>query len=235
MRIVNWNIERRGPATWQARSLIKEIIGLRPDLICLTEAWKTSLDDHKGHTISSSGVAWSPQNEDERKVVLWSKTPWSSASPVAELERAGSAVSGVTEIDGVSCRVVGVCIPYHFANPLGQLPKAKMWSEHNEFLRKLSPILQGWASEGPTIVVGDYNRRIPRIWGPKDSYALLEQALDGFELVTAGNIPGVDEQTIDHVAVSIAPGAQSVSGLPAEDEDGRRRSDHFGIVVDIGP
>lgn len=188
-----------------------------------------------GYAISSPGVAWSPQHEDERKVVLWSKQPWSSAGPIEELERTGSAVSGITEIDGLSCRVVGVCIPYHFANPLGQTPKAKMWSQHNEFLRRLRPILRDWSNEGPTIVVGDYNRRIPRTWGPKTSYALLEQALDGFKVVTKGDIPGVDEQTIDHVATSGFTGAHSAFGLPAKDDAGRRRSDHFGITVDIEP
>jgi len=55
LRIVNWNIERRKPSSWQARSLVDEIASLEPDYVCLTEAWKQSLADFGGHVISAEG------------------------------------------------------------------------------------------------------------------------------------------------------------------------------------
>ncbi len=75
MRIVNWNIERHGPSTWQAKSLLAEIAELEPDLVCLTEAWEDSAAALRGHAISAPGAAWSTKHDSERKVLLWWKYP----------------------------------------------------------------------------------------------------------------------------------------------------------------
>lgn len=232
-RIINWNIERRRPSSWQGVSLREEIESLSPDLVCITEGWTTSLGGPPGHNISAPGVAWSPQDSDERKVLLWSKQPWRDGRVVPDLEETGSAVTGLTIIAGLEVRVVGLCIPYHFASPLGQKPKAKMWSQHTEFLKKLKPLLAAWIDEGPLIVTGDFNRRVPKSWGPLASYKLLEEAFECLDIITAGNIDRIGEQAIDHIAV-VGPFAPiSILGLPAEDDRGRKRSDHFGVMADI--
>lgn len=232
-RIVNWNIERRKPSSWQAMSLVEEITGLKPDLICLTEAWTQSLSSLGGHTVSSPGVAWSPKHEDERKVLLWSPTPWRDAGVVTGLEETGSAVTGMTTLGGIETRVVGICIPYNFASPLGRTPKVKPWHQHESYLKKLKPLLDAWARQGPTIVLGDFNRRIPRVWGPRASYALLKNAFENYEIATAGVLQGVNDRTIDHVAHFGPFSTSAVTGRPAEASDGRRRSDHFGVVLDM--
>ena len=51
MRIVNWNIERRGPHTWQAASLASEIQSLDPDIVFLTEGHHHSLEALGGFTL----------------------------------------------------------------------------------------------------------------------------------------------------------------------------------------
>ncbi len=181
-------------------SLIEEIAELVPDVICLTEAWKQSLESAGGYSISSHGVAWSNQHPDERKVLLWSREPWQDVQVVERLEKTGSAVTGLTNIGQRQIRFVGICIPYHFASPLGQEPREKPWHQHEEYLRHLKPLLEQWRNEGSVIVVGDYNRRIPYAWGPKRSYELLESALDGYSIATSGILPGVNEKSIDHVA-----------------------------------
>lgn len=233
VRIVNWNIERRVPSSWQAKSLVDEISELVPDVICLTEAWKQSLESVGGYSISSRGVAWSNQHPDERKVLMWSRKPWEDIEVVERLEKTGSAVTGLTSIGHRRIRFVGICIPYHFASPLGQEPRKKPWRQHEEYLHALKPLLEQWRHEGTVIVVGDYNRRIPYSWGPKRSYELLETALDGYIIATPGKLPGVDEKSIDHVAYCGDLEHSFACGRSAKAPDGRGRSDHFGVVVDF--
>lgn len=233
MRIVNWNIERRSPSTWQAKSLLGEIAQLDPDVVCLTEAWETSADQLGGHSVSTTGAAWSNKDDHERKVLLWSKNVWRDVQVIEELEATGSAITGRTELAGTDVRVVGLCIPYSFASPRGQKPRARKWSLHERFLQDLAPLLRQWRNVGPVIVTGDFNRFIPRYKGSKQAYALLEAALDGYEVITAGEIVGVNKPTIDHIAFAGDLIATQVTGRPAEADDGRRRSDHFGVVADF--
>ncbi len=233
MRIVNWNIERHAPSTWQARSLLAEISQLNPDILCLTEAWETSTEQLGGFPISSTGVAWSDKDHEERKVLLWSQNVWRDVDVIEQLEAIGSGITGLTRLGETDVRVVGLCVPYHFASPIGLEPRAKPWTQHERFLEELAPLLRLWRKAGPVIVTGDFNRFIPRYWGPKRSYALLEAALDGYEVVTAGELAGVDKRAIDHIAFAGDFITTSVFGRPAEAEDGRRRSDHFGVVADF--
>lgn len=233
MRIVNWNIERHGPSKWQAKSLLDEIARLDPDIVCLTEAWETSAAPLGGFAVSATGAAWSSKSDSERKVLLWSRNEWRDVQPLDALEATGSAITGLTLLGSTEIRVVGLCIPYHFANLLGQEPRAKPWSQHARFLEELAPLLLQWRQEGPVIVAGDFNQFMPRIWGPKRSYELLEATFHGYVVVTAGEINGVNARAIDHVAFAGDLAATNVLGLPAESADGRKRSDHFGVVVDF--
>ena len=233
MRIVNWNIERRKPSSWQARSLVDEIASLEPDYVCLTEAWKQSLADFGGHVISAEGGAWSPQHPDERKVVLWSRNPWADVEPIEQLEAIGSAITARSDINGNVVRFVGVCIPYHFASPLGVEPRAKPWTEHERFLEILKPHLARWARDEPVTVLGDFNRRVPRSWGPKQSYEKLEDTFSGYQFATTGILDEINDRTIDHIAFAGSFEVKRVYGKSAHLPDGRRRSDHFGVVAEL--
>lgn len=232
MRIVNWNIERHGPATWQAKSLLAEIAELGPDVLCLTEAWEASAATLGGYAISAPGAAWSAEHDSERKVLLWSKHPWQNVQTIDQLEATGSAITGLMLLGETQVRVAGLCIPYHFASPFGQEPRAKPWSQHERFLEDLAPLLIEWRNEGPVIVLGDFNQFMPRVWGPKRSHEMMEAAFTGYSIVTAGEIEGVGARAIDHVAFAGNLKATSVFGRSAASEDGRKRSDHFGVVVD---
>ena len=59
--------------------------------------------------------------------------------------------------------------------------------------------------------------------------ATLEGA--GLALATGGAVPGVDGFLIDHVAHSVDLGVESVRGWVRDGEDGRRLSDHDGVLV----
>lgn len=106
MRIANWNIERHGPSTWQAKSLLAEIAELGPDVLCLTEAWEASAVTLGGHAFSAPGAAWSTKHDSERKVLLWSKHPWQDAGTINQLEATGSAITGLTLLAGMQVRVI---------------------------------------------------------------------------------------------------------------------------------
>ncbi|MFN7055205.1 endonuclease/exonuclease/phosphatase family protein [Hyphomonas sp.] len=230
---MNWNIARHAPSSWQARSLLAEIQQLNPDLVCLTEAWNASAAPLGGYAISAPGVAWSDEHPDERKVVLWSQNSWGGIELIEQLETTGSAITGTTLFAGKLVRIVGVCIPYNFASPVSQETRAKPWTQHERFLEDLAPLLRRWRDQGPVIVLGDFNQFIPRVWGPKRSYELLEAAFAGYRIVTAGEIESVGARAIDHVAGAGDVQVIKVYGLPAELADGRKRSDHFGVVVDF--
>ena len=233
MRLINWNIERNRPQSAKALSLMAEIGSLSPDLICLTEAWESSLESLAGHVLTANGVPWSQQDAGERKVVLWSATPWTSLDRMEPVSAFGGAVSGITELQGRSVRIAGLCIPYHMASPFGQVPKAKPWEQHERFLHNLGPYLRRWRQEGPMIVLGDFNRRMPRTYGPKQSYEMLEEAFEGYDIVTRGAVAGVEAATVDHVAFGGPFQVLSVQGRSAVTPEGLKRTDHFGVVVDI--
>lgn len=233
MRLVNWNIERNDPASPKAASLIAEIGALSPDIISLTEAWEGSLEAFGGYVLAAQGVAWSRQATGERKVVLWSPHPWADIDPMEQAAAFGGSVSACTQIGGRNVRIVGICIPYHMASPLGQVPKARVWEQHERFLEVLMPYLHRWRQDGPVIVMGDFNRRMPRTYGSLRSYKMLEQAFEGYEIATRGKLPGIEAQTVDHVAVAGAVRVTGVAGRSAVSPEGLVRSDHFGVVVDF--
>lgn len=234
MRIVNWNIQRNRPSSWKAKSLIGEIRHLHPDLVCLTEAWASSLEELDGYSISASGVAWSVQKPDERKVLLWSQNPWRQVEVPEELNSIGCAVAGLTRIENVDVRVVGICVPYAAASPLGTVPRVSPWVQHEAFLRALAAWLPRWRDQVPLIVIGDFNRRMPRgKWGSKRAYQLLEDTFADYQFATMGDLPEVGGRTVDHVVVSDHFSVEKTTARSAEDETGRIRSDHFGVVVDL--
>lgn len=234
MRIVNWNIERNAPSSWQAQSLLTEIKSIEPNLLCLTEAHETSCNALSGHSISAKGVAWSAQEASERKVVLWSLQPWTNVHMPKSLNEVGAAIVGDTQISGVAHRVIGLCIPYAMASPFGKEPKTKQWTQHTAFLEAFIAYLSIIDLSIPTIILGDFNRRIPfKGWGSKAAYELLLMSLNGFQVLTADMRDASDRLTVDHIAINFTAKDISVSFRTEMSENGKRRSDHFGVVVDV--
>jgi len=79
---------------------------------------------------------------------------------------------------------------------------------------------------------GDFNQFMPRVWGPERSHKLMEEAFAGYSIVTSCEIQGVGARAIDHLAFAGNLHVTRVSGRPAAQGDGRKRSDHFGVIVD---
>jgi endonuclease/exonuclease/phosphatase family metal-dependent hydrolase len=232
--IVNWNIERQRPDKRRARIMIERIAAVSPDVVCLTEAFEGSTDALGGFEISTPGVAWSKEAPGERKVVLWSKKPWVEPDfGRAEPLQSGAYLTAKTETPLGALRIVGVCIPYNFASPFGQTPKARPWSQHMIFLEGLRQAHRLWDHANDTILLGDFNQFIPRIWGSKAASIALEEAFVGLSVCTGGVIDGVNRPTVDHVGLGSNLRALSTTGMDEHDENGRKLSDHFGIAVRV--
>ncbi len=68
VRILTWNLERKKPTTPTGREGIDYLHGQSPDAMVLTES-RLSFPAADGHLVSSE--TWG--DEDERKVVMWSR------------------------------------------------------------------------------------------------------------------------------------------------------------------
>lgn len=233
IKVVNWNIERRGPHTWQAASLTSEIADFRPDLICLTEAHETSLVALGGHTISHVGYRSEHKKDTERLVLLWSRKPWRSVVIPNDLQTLGGLIAGVTDLDGQEALCIGLCIPYHMAKLSGE-QKTRPWHHHKVFLKAVAPWLRALADGRPVIMMGDFNQRIPRKYGSREAHDLLMHALEPFDIVTQGELAPLDDMTIDHICVRGGLKAARIEARSRYAADGRPRSDHFGVLAELG-
>lgn len=233
MQIVNWNLARHAPDTWQARTLVDRIKAANADLVCVTEAHSHSLEELGGHVLADRGVLWGEEVDSERKVAVWSPNEWTDRQSVDQLSELGGAVVARTATPLGTVQVVAVCMPYNMAWPkqAGFETRPPPWSQHIAYLEQLKPVLAGLDRDIPVVVVGDFNQFNPLNRGSWDAHHALNDALGGLHIVTTGAIDPIGEQTVDHVAVSHHLRAASVSAISRYTDDERAISDHFGLLV----
>lgn len=234
---LNWNFERRPPHSRQAATMVDRVVAQRPDVVCLTEAYEGSTVALGGHEIADRGATWSFNRRDgERLVALWSPQPWRDVDMEGNAGTAtGGYISGITDTPTGPMRVIGICAPHHAASQVGAVEKARMWTEQIAFWHGLAKLLGARDTSVPTILLGDFNQYVPRIWGSKAAHAAMLAALDDLHVATGGPISGIDKPTIDHVACTPDLMSKEVRGLSRFDDDGRPLSDHFGIVMRVVP
>ncbi|WP_084558363.1 endonuclease/exonuclease/phosphatase family protein [Mesorhizobium sp. LNJC394B00] len=231
---VTWNIERRCPSSRQARTMIERIAALSPDVVCLTEAFEGSTAELGGFEISVTGVFWSREAALERKVVLWSRNPWTDVDPLGNQElQTGGFIAAITTTPLGDIRVLGVCIPYHLASPMSVAPRCPAWSQQLLYLSGLRRLIASRTAGLPMVVLGDYNQFVPRIWGSKAASLALSDALNDLSVCTGGKIEVVNRPAIDHMALSPELRPFSVNGIDEHDANGRKLSDHFGVAVRV--
>jgi hypothetical protein len=144
--------------------LIQRDIGaVEPEVICYTEVIRNLVPE--GHRIEADPDYGYPQNGTRRKVLLWSKTPWTDIDVLGDPALpTGRFASGVT--GGV--RFVGVCIPWSAAHVTSGRKDRARWEGNLLYREGLGRILRRYAeSNVPVCVLGDYNQQIPRFKQPK--------------------------------------------------------------------
>ncbi len=230
-RIVVWNARWAAASTPRGRKTIEVLESLEPDVVCITEG-TIGLHPPGGHAIVSDADYGYRAPASRRKVILWSRLPWHDVDDAGHAELPGGRfVSGTTNADGITVRVIGICIPWRDAHVSTGRRDSKPWDQHLEYLTHLAGIV-GTPPTGPLIVAGDFNQRVPRIRQPVAVAAALEQALNGTELVTAGRVPGIDKPLIDHVTLRGALSARRITGISRRATN-IELSDHDGVAIDI--
>lgn len=226
-----FNCEWRRNLSYDA-AIIREPVLDGTDVVCLTKTHRDFLEGH-GSTVISTPVNAGPNVESRRKVLLWSRSPWTAVdsvgAPGLPEER---YVAGTTSTPAGEVRVIGVIIPYGFAGVRFGQPKRRPWELHLRYLEALGRSLAGGAKR--TIVLGDFNQRVPRKYQPKAAFDALQEAiLEGLQIATAGVLEPIQRQAIDHVCHSTDMVCRSVASIPNARPGEGQVSDHFGVRVEL--
>jgi endonuclease/exonuclease/phosphatase family metal-dependent hydrolase len=183
--------------------------------------------------IASEGDFGYYNHPEAHKVLLWSRTPWAHVDAVGTADMPGGRfIAGTTETLIGTLRVIGVCIPWQEAHVRSGNRNRQRWEDHLAYLRELAPILRSINPSVPSVVMGDFNQRLPRQHQPPEVYqALLDTLGPDFDVVTSGVIESAPEHSIDHVAISHHLRPRSVRFISNHDAAGKELSDHFGLQV----
>ena len=228
MRIATWNLQRKRPTSLNGRIAVDHLRSVSPDIAILTEAWVDHLGpDFRHADAGPTGIPF--LGEVERKVVIASRWPITEVGVDRDVPSAGRFVSAVVETPEESLTVIGICIPW-FASRV-KSGDAKGWEDHREFLRALCPVLHE-AAQGPCLVAGDFNQRIPRSRQPQEVADMLDEAFEGFAIPTSGECPETGRMLIDHIAISPFLQCGEVAPWSGENE-GKKMSDHDGVSAEI--
>ena len=231
IRIGTWNTFWRVPHGRIGKNIRGKLASADCDILCVTEGFAGIFPDG-GHVIDA-GEDWGcPFKKGRRKVLLWSKQPWTRHTHTLGLEEShkGRFVAGTTEAQGACLTVIGVCIPWKDSHVKTCKKDLEPWEDHKRWLaafRKLRSRLP--ESRTRTVVLGDFNQTNPRTRAPKEVYQALEDAFKGFTFATEGAFYDC-LMTIDHIVhtndLTLPRG--SIKFWPKYD-DGLNLSDHCGV------
>ena len=231
-RLLTWNLERKKPTNPRGVEALDHVFGLDADVMVLTEA-RTSIPMRGGHARWCEPPLGTRFGADERKIVMWSKQPWTSIDRVGVQGLDDTRfIAASTQTPIGELRVLGICIPWHMAEvtyPTGE--KHKPWELHIRYLELLTELLAD--TDGQTVISGDFNQQVPRIaYGRRDAAAALVKAFAPVDIVTSGVVDGVSRPGIDHIALAGGLTATRVWGWP-NDVNGNRLSDHDGAACEL--
>ncbi len=228
MKCLNWNLEWKTSATKAGRLIQEQVAAIDADTVCYTEAIRTMLPE--GHSIESDPDYGYSNVGGRRKVILWSKQPWTDVDTIGDDEMpSGRFVSGVT----AGVRFVGVCIPWRDAHVKTGRRDRTCWEDHLAYCRGLECVLARYATDQtPTCVVGDYNQKIPRVGQPVIVAKALANAIPAdFVIATEGLKDAEGADLIDHFVGSPDLSISITQIIPRFSQDGTRLSDHVGVAA----
>ncbi len=238
VRVGTWNTEWAKPGSPKGNRVSEALAHPDCDILCVTEGYAEILPGG-GHVVDAGSDWGYPFVEGRRKVLLWSKQPWSDIDPFGSDQMPGGRfVTGTTQTGAGPLVVIGACIPWADANVKTGQRNRKRWEDHERWLAGFSEVYRRRIAE-PTIVLGDFNQRIPRpagSWVPKRVYALLRSAFEEFTFATAGVLAGAPAPglAIDHIAHTpdlVLNG--DIAIWPRRSEVDKHLPDHFGVWGDF--
>ena len=232
-RIGTWNTEWAKLGTARGNRVSAALAEPDCDVLCATEGYAEILPS--GGYVIDAGPDWGYRlTEGRRKVLLWSKRPWSVVDPAGSEELpSGRLVAGVTQTGLGSLTVIGVCIPWRDAHVRTGRKDRDPWQDHESWLSGFETLPYRRATER-TVVLGDFNQRIPRRWQPKRVYEALLRAFDGLTVATTGESSGAPGRSIDHIAHTYELAPFGHIGLwPKRSARDETLSDHFGVWADF--
>ncbi len=252
VRVGTWNTAWADPA--RANRIRSILQAPKCNVLCVTEG-RADLLPSGGHLIDG-GTDWGyPIVPGRRKVLLWSERPWRKIERGAE-SMAGRFAAGVTETPIGELTIAGVCIPWRGSHVKSGKKNQKSWDDHLGWLEGFRSL--SYATGSRTIVLGDFNQKIPHSWVPHYVHAALLGAFEGLQVATTGYFPWVKQddraaglpqagvwraplgdgpksrdQLIDHIAHS-----RDLAVVEPEKPSGSSRSeqqylsDHIGVWTD---
>lgn len=230
MNCLNWNLQWKTPTTKAGRLIQAVVADLDADIVCYTEVVRAMIPD--GYSIESDPDYGYPHNGERRKVILWSKHPWTEIDMVGDDGMpSGRFISGIT----AGVRFVGVCIPWRDAHVRTGRRDRTCWEDHLAYCSGLQRVLARYSADRtPTCVVGDFNQRIPRVGQPvKVAKALADAIPANFTIATEGLKDAEGSHLIDHFVVSPDLSISITQIIPRFSPDGTRLSDHVGVFASL--
>ena len=234
LKLANWNVEWATPGSQRTPEILSRIHEHAPDVVCLTETHEELLSQD-GHTICSQPDYGYPIKEGRRKVLLWSREPWTQVNDLGIASMpSGRFVSGVTQTSVGEVTVIGICIPWFGSRTEARRgSNRKMrWEDHEQYLAGLTEVL-GRASAKRLIVMGDFNQRIgPSSSASRKLQSALQSAILPRMTIATAAIGFQGHRSIDHIVLSEDLAAESI-GVISNIHDGRELSDHFGVFAEV--
>ena len=190
VRVGTWNVQFAKLSLEKGPFVAKVLAAPDCDILCVTEVGAADILPKCGNMIDA-GTDWGysipKASAGRRKVLLWSKRPWTPVfDPLQARLPGGRLVAGVTETPIGKITVVGVCIPWRDAHVNSGRRDRVAWQDHLNWLAGFART--SFASGGlRTIVLGDFNQRIPRKYTPSGVHDELERTLERFEVATEGD------------------------------------------------
>ena len=228
-RIGTWNVEWAAPDGERGVRVAAALNEPGCDVVYVTEGCAEILPAG-GHVIDG-GPDWGcGREEGRRKVLVWSRQPWSAVDATGSgALPAGRFVAGITPTALGLLTVIGVCIPWRDAHVRWGRRDRRQWQEHEAWLAAFERLPYRHARKR-TVVLGEFNQRIPRRSQPREIYEALLRAFEGFSFATAGELDGALGRTVDHIAHTpdLAP-AGGIGLWPRNDRRDNRLSGRFGL------
>ena len=230
LTLATWNVEWATPRNHAP--ITERIAAMNADILVVTEGDAGVLP--AGGTHLDGGTDWGYRNTkpDWRKVMLRSRYPMRSIDGQAPAGVPGRLTMAQVQTPVGDVTVIGVCIPWRDAHVRTGRRDALPWGEHMAYLKHLAEVVRRYRDQ-PLLVMGDFNQRFPRTRAPQQVFDAINDALDGLVVITAGQLPGLTRQDVDHIAVSDHFEPQQVWGIDRHDDSGRLLSDHDAVLAAV--